>query len=140
MAIQQIESLAAGSSRLEFRYESPLMYALVLDHEGEETFLGGDQVIIILARLLAFLEGVSSSEPIKHSDGLLWKWILTTGVPHHFIFGRKDENGVQIKLRDPVALRNVAQLSLTPDEAERWRKQLTNWRLQVEQLGDNAFV
>jgi hypothetical protein len=140
MAIQQIESLEAGASRLEFRHEHGLWCWLVLEYEGADHFLGGDEILVILRRLLAFFEGTSGQPGAGHGDGLVWQWILTTGMPHHSLFGAKDGDETILKFWDADAGREITRVRLTAAETAHWIERLNTWRFDAERFGDNAFV
>jgi hypothetical protein len=140
VAIQRIETLKAGSDFLEFRHEYGLWYWLALTHDGSERFLGGEGILGIINRLLDFFLITPGDPPSKHPDGLLWQWILNTGMPYHSLYGRKEGDAVVLKFWDTVAGKEITQVKLTPAEVQNWVERLSDWRREVELQGDNSFI
>lgn len=140
MAIGRIESLKTGQCSLEFRHEPGLVCWLALDCGETHNLLGTEGFGVLLKRLLAFLKGTSDVKAVRHNDGFEWKWVMSTGIPYHFFFGRKDErDNTVIKIWDGVNDREVVQLLLTPQESADWAAQLGAWLHEVETVGDRAF-
>ncbi len=122
----EIRSLAADEAALEFHVGERDWCHLLLQREDASITLGAEVFLVLVKKLLAFLDGRSKLHYTFRADEMDWAWLLTLSERHCSLYARRIDGAYILRVHDARA-RKISEFRIEEAEAANWAAELTKW-------------